>query len=99
MCSSDLGVPDMRVPLQFALTYPQRQPSPAAFLDFTTLGSLSFGPVDLDRYPCLRLALRAACDGGTSRRPESGRVAVTPFCLRSAAQAARFSTRMASSAG
>ena len=62
---AQLGVPDMRVPLQFALTYPQRQPSPAAFLDFTTLGSLSFGPVDLERYPCLRLALHAARSGAT----------------------------------
>ncbi len=62
---AQMGVPDMRVPLQFALTYPNRLPSEAACLDFTTLGPLTFGEVDMERYPCLQLALDAARMGGT----------------------------------
>jgi 1-deoxy-D-xylulose-5-phosphate reductoisomerase len=62
---AQLGAPDMRVPLQFALTYPQRLPSPAASVDLTSLGPLSFGTVDASRYPCLRLAREAADLGGT----------------------------------
>ena len=63
---AQLGLPDMRVPLQYALTYPARLPSPAPVLDFHTLGSLTFGSVDFDRYPCLRLALEVARIGGTA---------------------------------
>ena len=62
---AQLGTPDMRVPLQFALTYPQRAPSPAATLDLLTAGPLTFGAVDYDQYPCLKLALQAAHAGGT----------------------------------
>lgn len=62
---AQMGAPDMRVPLQFALTYPKRLPSPAPTLDLLTAGPLTFGPVDYDQYPCLKLALQAAHDGGT----------------------------------
>ncbi len=61
---AQLGVPDMRVPLQYALTYPERWPSPAAATDFLKLGSLTFEPVDARRFPCLPLALQAGRAGG-----------------------------------
>ncbi|MSQ10300.1 MAG: 1-deoxy-D-xylulose-5-phosphate reductoisomerase [Dehalococcoidia bacterium] len=62
---AQLGTPDMRAPLQFALTYPQRAPSPVAALDLLTAGPLTFAAVDYDQYPCLKLALQAAHAGGT----------------------------------
>lgn len=63
---AQLAVPDMRLPIQLALTYPHRLPlrglSP---LDLAALGTLHFDPLDLDRVPCLRLALEAGRRGGT----------------------------------
>jgi len=63
---AQLAVPDMRLPIQLALTYPRRLPlrglSP---LDLASLGALHFAPLDLDRVPCLRLALEAGRRGGT----------------------------------
>ncbi len=57
---AQLGVPDMRLPIQFALTYPDRYPSLAAPLDLGKIGSLTFSEPDLDKYDCLRLALSVA---------------------------------------
>lgn len=54
---------DMKVPIQHALTHPTRYPGPA--LDFATLGPLTFGEPDLDRFPALRLAYEAGKTGGT----------------------------------
>jgi 1-deoxy-D-xylulose-5-phosphate reductoisomerase len=62
---AQLGVPDMRVPLQYALTYPERLPSPVPPTDFLKLGRLSFEEVDHQRFPCLPLALEAGRLGGT----------------------------------
>ncbi len=62
---AQLGVPDMRLPIMCALGYPERLQSPFGRLDVCALGSLSFGPVDLKRYPCLSLALQAGRAGGT----------------------------------
>ncbi|MBQ7566513.1 MAG: 1-deoxy-D-xylulose-5-phosphate reductoisomerase, partial [Oscillospiraceae bacterium] len=61
-----LGVPDMRLPIQFALTYPARSPSPSAPLDLLSCGELSFSAPDLDAFPALRLAMDAAKTGGTA---------------------------------
>ena len=62
---AQLSLPDMRIPIQYALGYPDRLPNDLPRLDLARAGSLSFGPVDLDRYPCLKLALQAARRGGT----------------------------------
>lgn len=62
---AQLGVADMRIPIQYALTYPERHPSPAQSLDLFSLGVLEFFPPDLERFPCLRLAYDAAKEGGT----------------------------------
>ena len=60
-----LGKADMRVPIQYALSYPQRQESPVSSLDFFSLGSIHFERPDLERFPCLSLALAAGRMGGT----------------------------------
>ncbi len=60
---AQLGVADMGVPILYALTYPERRPAPAARLDLTRTGPLTFFPPDGDRFPCLGLA-RAALEGG-----------------------------------
>jgi 1-deoxy-D-xylulose-5-phosphate reductoisomerase len=62
---AQLGVPDMRLPIQLALTYPRRLPvRGAAALDLASLGTLHFAPLDVERHPCLRLALQAGHAGG-----------------------------------
>ena len=63
---AQLGAPDMRVPIQLALTYPDRIPSPADTLDFLTCGDLTFAKPDLDNFPCLALAMRCGKQGGTA---------------------------------
>ena len=57
---AQLGVPDMRLPIQLALTYPERVPSLAGELDLTAIGTLTFQEPDLDKFGCLRLALSVA---------------------------------------
>ena len=78
---AQMGLPDMRLPLQFALTYPERWPSPAPLTDFLSLGGLTFETVATDRFPCLPLALEAAREGGTCPTVLSAadEVAVTDF--------------------
>ena len=63
---AQLGVPDMRIPIQLALTYPQRLPNPADVLDLLTCGPLTFAEPDETVFPCLRLAKEAAKAGGTA---------------------------------
>ena len=63
---AQLGVPDMRIPIQLALTYPHRQESPAQALDLLSCGPLTFAAPDLDTFPCLGLAMDAARVGGTA---------------------------------
>jgi len=63
---AQLGVPDMRIPIQLALTYPQRLPNPADGLDLLTCGALTFAEPDEAVFPCLRLAKEAAKAGGTA---------------------------------
>jgi 1-deoxy-D-xylulose-5-phosphate reductoisomerase len=63
---AQLGVPDMRLPIQCALTYPERLPGVAVpRLDLEMTGTLNFGVPDTKRFPCLRLALEAGRNGGT----------------------------------
>ncbi len=62
---AQLGVPDMRLPIQCALTYPERVPGTAVpRLDLRRIGTLNFGTPDMTRYPCLSLALEAGRKGG-----------------------------------
>ncbi len=61
-----LGYPDMRVPISYALHYPERVDVPVAALDLASVGSLTFEPVDDDTFACLRLAREAAVAGGTA---------------------------------
>src|SRR5256885_3131291 len=61
-----LGYPDMRVPISYALHYPERVDVPVAALDLPALGSLTFERVDEEAFPALRLAREAAVAGGTA---------------------------------
>ena len=63
---AQLGVPDMGLPIQLALTYPERKPSLFQHLDFWKLRDLSFEEPDLVNFPCLRLAMDCARRGGTA---------------------------------
>ena len=56
---AQLGVTDMRLPIQYAFSYPERWQTPIARLDVAQLGALEFEPPDPDRFPCLRLAYAA----------------------------------------
>ena len=63
---AQLGVPDMGLPIQLALTWPERKASMFEHLDFWSLRDLSFAAPDLENMPCLRLAMDAARTGGTA---------------------------------
>jgi 1-deoxy-D-xylulose-5-phosphate reductoisomerase len=63
---AQLGVPDMGVPILYALTYPERRPTPAARLDLAKVGQLTFFEPDAERFPCLRLARAALEQGGVA---------------------------------
>jgi 1-deoxy-D-xylulose-5-phosphate reductoisomerase len=63
---AQLGVPDMKVPIQYALSYPDRWEAPHERIDWRTLARLHFEQPDLDRFPCLRLAYDALNAGGTA---------------------------------
>ena len=61
---AQLGVPDMRLPIQYAMTYPGRYPSPVGEIDFLTVGSLTFSPPDEDTFQCLKICKKAIREGG-----------------------------------
>ena len=63
---AQLGTPDMRLPIQLALTYPERQKCPVDRLDLTKCGSLTFYEPDMEAFPCLALAYHCAKLGGTA---------------------------------
>ena len=63
---AQLGAPDMRLPIQLALTFPERCPCPVDPLDLTKCGALTFCEPDLENFPCLALARRCAKLGGTA---------------------------------
>ncbi len=63
---AQLGAPDMRTPIQFAMTYPQRVPGPARRVDWSEVRCLRFEPPDFELFPALRLGFEAARRGGTA---------------------------------
>ncbi|WP_438446928.1 1-deoxy-D-xylulose-5-phosphate reductoisomerase [Gorillibacterium sp. sgz5001074] len=62
---AQLGNPDMRVPIQYALTYPARRPTPTEPLRLAEIGKLHFKEMDFERYPCLAMAYECGRTGGT----------------------------------
>jgi 1-deoxy-D-xylulose-5-phosphate reductoisomerase len=81
---AQLGSTDMRIPIAHALAWPERLESGAAELDLCAVGRLEFERPDEDRFPCLRLARRAAEAGGTvpAVLNAANEVAVDAFCGR-----------------
>ena len=63
---AQMGTPDMRLPIQLALTYPERVICPVDPLDLVGCGALTFVKPDLERFPCLALAMECARKGGTA---------------------------------
>ena len=63
---AQLGVPDMRIPIGLAMTYPERLHNPAPALDLLRCGNLSFGELDEAAFPCFALAKQSARLGGTA---------------------------------
>ena len=63
---AQMGAPDMRLPIQLALTYPERIACPVDGLDLLTCGALTFQKPDLENFPCLALAYKCARLGGTA---------------------------------
>lgn len=63
---AQLGAPDMRLPIQLAMTYPERSATPVDFLDLTACGALTFAHPDMEAFPCLKLARDCAAKGGTA---------------------------------
>jgi 1-deoxy-D-xylulose-5-phosphate reductoisomerase len=78
---AQLGTPDMRLPIQYALTYPDRFPSPAAAVDLIEVGRLEFRPPDLGRFPAVRIARDAGVVGqrATTALIAADQVAVERF--------------------
>jgi 1-deoxy-D-xylulose-5-phosphate reductoisomerase len=62
---AQMGIPDMRVPIAYALTYPDRYESDLPSLDLSSIGNLTFEAPDFDRFPCLKLAMDAMEMGQT----------------------------------
>lgn len=84
---AQLGVPDMRLPIQLALSYPERMPSPPMpRLDLAAVGTLNFGKPDVARFPCLQLAMEAGRLGGTFpvAMAAADEIAVERFLARNA---------------
>jgi len=81
---AQLGTPDMRVPIAYGLSFPERIESGAARLDFTSLAALSFEAMDLQRFPGLQLAYDAlrAAEGTTTVLNAANEVAVEAFLDR-----------------
>lgn len=61
---AQLGVPDMRIPIQYALTYPEREPSPVAPLSLADYGKLTFFEPDYDTFKCINVCKNAIAMGG-----------------------------------
>ncbi len=76
-----LGTADMRIPIQYALTYPERLHSPVPVLDFASQGRIHFEKPDYNRFPALELAYEAGKTGGTMPAVMNGanEVAVQAF--------------------
>lgn len=63
---AQMGLPDMKVPIQYALTYPERSPLDVRWFDLPALGNLTFRKPDVEKFPALRLGYHAAREGGTT---------------------------------
>lgn len=63
---AQLGIADMRIPIAYALTYPDRMQNDLAIMDLTATGRLDFYPPDMKKFPCLGLAYQAGRTGGTA---------------------------------
>lgn len=63
---AQMGTPDMRLPIRYALTYPERMQSALPGLDLLACPPLTFAPPDLEAFPCLKMAMECARTGGTS---------------------------------
>ena len=63
---AQMGVPDMRLPIQLAMTYPQRKACVAEPLDLLKCGTLTFAEPDMEAFPCLKLAMACAKRGGNA---------------------------------
>lgn len=63
---AQLGVPDMKVPIQYALSYPERMYNNFGTLDFSEINQFTFSTPDMNRYPCLKLAIDLVQEGGNS---------------------------------
>lgn len=81
---AQLGVADMGVPILYALSYPERRPTPAPRLDLARVGRLTFEAPDLERFPCLALARAALEQGGAAPvvLNAANEVAVAAFLAR-----------------
>jgi 1-deoxy-D-xylulose-5-phosphate reductoisomerase len=77
---AQLSYPDMRLPIQYALTYPERLDLELPPVEFEKLGALHFGSLDMERYPCLGVALLAGSRGG--RRRGGWRISQRPSAVR-----------------
>jgi 1-deoxy-D-xylulose-5-phosphate reductoisomerase len=62
---AQLGTPDMKLPIQYALYYPERRDLPGERLDFWSLNQITFEKPDMENFPGLRLAFEAAAGGGS----------------------------------
>ncbi len=60
-----LGIPDMKMPIQYALTYPERMPTQLEPLDLSKISQFNFSAPNFDKFPCLKLAYEAGAIGGT----------------------------------
>ena len=69
---AQLGLPDMCIPIQYALTYPARYPSPVGELDLAAVGNLTFAKPDLEAFPCLRVCIDALKRGGLAPAAANG---------------------------
>jgi 1-deoxy-D-xylulose-5-phosphate reductoisomerase len=78
---AQLGTPDMRLPIQYALTFPHRRPSPTPGPDLAAIGALTFRAPDEDRFPALRIAREAGRVGSraTAALIAADEVAVARF--------------------
>jgi 1-deoxy-D-xylulose-5-phosphate reductoisomerase len=78
---AQLGTPDMRLPIQYALTHPDRRPAPSTAVDLVTVGRLDFRAPDEDRFPALRICREAGLAGqrATTALIAADEVAVEQF--------------------
>ena len=92
---AQLGMPDMRIPIQLALTWPDRLPCPAPALDLFSCAPMSFSRPDTETFGCLKLAIEAAKRGGTACAIMNGaNEAAVGLCLRGEIGISEIETRV-----